>query len=191
MDGVDAVLNGPAIIDPVFDWVIRLALVLLFGTAAWHKGRDLRDFGATLRNYRLLPSPIVLPVALGLVLCELTLAALLLFAPGSVAGPLTALGLLALYSGALALNLARGRRDLDCGCFGPAFRQPISSGLLFRNAAVALLPLMLLQGAAPRSMNWIDLLSIAGATAMAALFWHAGHQLARSRPIRLTAEDSA
>ena len=33
--------------------------------------------------------------------------------------------LLALYAGAIGVNLARGRRDIDCGCGGPASRQPI------------------------------------------------------------------
>jgi uncharacterized membrane protein YphA (DoxX/SURF4 family) len=185
-------------LDPVFAWVIRLTLALLFGLAAWHKLRDLPEFKSTLANYRLLPAAIVAPTALALAACELGVAVLLLaplaeplarhatLGPLSSIAPLAALGLLALYSGALAVNLARGRRDLDCGCLGPAQRQPISPGLLARNAVVALGPgLLLLQGAtegAGRTTSWIDGLSIVGATAMISLIWSAAHQLAAALP---------
>ena len=196
-------------LDPVFAWVIHLALALLFAVAAWHKLRDLRAFQATLANYRLLPTAVIAPAALALAACELGVAALLLAPlPEPVArhaalaslsslaplAPLAALGLLALYSGALAVNLARGRRDLDCGCLGPAQRQPISPGLLVRNALVALGPVLLLAGGgverAGRSMNWIDALSVGGATAMLVLLWNAAHLLAAARPVRLEMERS-
>jgi hypothetical protein len=193
-------------LDPVFAWVIHLALALLFAVAAWHKLRDLRAFQATLANYRLLPTAVIAPAALALAACELGVAALLLaplpepvarhaaLASLSSLAPLAALGLLALYSGALAVNLARGRRDLDCGCLGPAQRQPISPGLLVRNAFVALGPVLLLAGGgverAGRSMNWIDALSVGGATAMLVLLWNAAHLLAAARPVRFEMERS-
>ena len=105
--------------------------------------------------------------------------------------PAAALGLLALYSGALALNLARGRRDLDCGCLGPANRQRISPGLLWRNAVVSLGPLLLLLEPEPRVMNWIDALSVMGASATLVLLWTGVHQLAAARPTPLAPEASA
>jgi len=45
--------------------------------------------------------------------------------------------LLALYTLAVVVNLARGRREIDCGCFGPAARQPLSAALVSLPAARA------------------------------------------------------
>jgi hypothetical protein len=181
-------------LDPVFAWVIRLALALLFGTAAWHKLRDLRAFSATLANYRLLPRAFARPVALALACCELGVASLLLvplsgeLVPFSALAPAVALVLLALYSGALGVNLARGRRDLDCGCLGPAHRQPISPGLLWRNAVISLGAVLLFVEPQPRVMNWIDALSVMGASATLVLLWTAAHQLAAAGSTHLAAE---
>src|SRR5262249_14927936 len=52
-----------------------------------------------------------------------------------------AAALLGLYAAAIAVNLARGRRHLDCGCTGPALRRPISGWLVLRNLVlVAIAP---------------------------------------------------
>ena len=173
-------------VDPAVAWLIRLGLALLFAVAAWHKLRDLSAFRATLSNYRLLPATLTWPIAPALAACELAVAALLL-APavrleGAPVAPLAALGLLALYSGALAINLARGRRDLDCGCLGPAHRQPVSYGLLVRNALLAAGACLLLPPVAARSLGWIDALTVAGASAMGIVFWSAAHRLAIGPP---------
>jgi uncharacterized membrane protein YphA (DoxX/SURF4 family) len=182
-------------LDPVVAWVIRLGLALLFGAAAWHKLSDLRGFVATVKNYRIVPAVLSTPLASALGLAELGVAILLLSAAlgvssGSLA-PLAALALLALYSGALGLNLARGRRDLDCGCMGPANRQLISPALLIRNAVLALGPLALLGGVASRSLGWVDVLSVIGATAMGVIFWNGAHQLAAAPPHGLRPESAS
>src|SRR5262249_4609965 len=48
-------------------------------------------------------------------------------------------GLLAIFTGAIMLNLARGRREIDCGCFGPMMRQRLSGWLVVRNIALAMM----------------------------------------------------
>ena len=50
-------------VDPVFGWVVRLGLVILFGAAALHKVRDLRAFTASVRDYRILPGAAAPPFA--------------------------------------------------------------------------------------------------------------------------------
>jgi uncharacterized membrane protein YphA (DoxX/SURF4 family) len=175
--------------DPAVTWLIRLALALLFAVSAWHKLRDLHAFRATLANYRLLPPGLSALLAPGLAICELAIAALLLIPAARIDGaaiaPIGALVLLALYSGALAINLARGRRDLDCGCLGPAHRQPVSPGLLLRNALLATGAALLLLPVAARNLSWIDALTVAGGWAMLVVFWNAAHRLATGAATRL------
>ncbi len=42
--------------------------------------------------------------------------------------------LMLVYSGAITLNLVRGRRDIDCGCAGPLARGGLHEWLVIRNA---------------------------------------------------------
>lgn len=165
-------------LDPVFAWTLRLALGALFAAAAWHKLRDPRAFAATLGAYRLLPRAAVPAVAWLVPLAEAAVATALVAGGNAPAAAWAALGLLAAYTGAIGVNLARGRRDVDCGCLGPGRRQPLAPWLLVRNAALAggaaagLLPVAL------RPLGAVDALSVAGGVATLALLWAALHRLA-------------
>jgi hypothetical protein len=155
--------------DPVVDVTLRAALALLLLAAAAHKTRDLAQFRATLADYRLLPDAIV-PAAVGLVVgVELAIAvALVAFpAPGLVA----AAALLAVYAAAIAINLVRGRRHIDCGCAGPAARQAISGWLVARNVVLATLAIAGLAPVHARPLLWVDALTVAGTTAVLAAFY--------------------
>ena len=66
--------------------------------------------------------------------------------------------LLALYAGAMAVNLARGRRDLDCGCAGPGVRRPVGEGLLIRNGALIAVWVILLSFVSFRMADVLELL---------------------------------
>jgi uncharacterized membrane protein YphA (DoxX/SURF4 family) len=169
-------------LDSVF-WVLaRLGLASLFFSAALHKARDFSDFAGTVRDYRILPDWASALGAKFLALGEAAVAVCLLVPGLDPLGPLGALGLLAVYSGAIGVNLARGRRHIDCGCngFGQS-RQTISGWLLVRNASLGLLPLLLLMAPSNgRPLGWLDSISIAAGLAMASLLWLAGHELARA-----------
>ena len=159
--------------DPVIDVTLRTALALLFFVAAGHKLQDLGRFGATLAEYRLLPARLV-PLAAALVVAVEVAAAGALLVPGArAAGLLSAATLLVVYGAAVAINLARGRRHIDCGCAGPAGRRPISGALVARNAALATLALAGLVPVRPRALLWVDALTVAGATAALAAFYAA------------------
>ncbi len=154
--------------DPVATVTLRAALALLLTLAATHKLRDMESFRAAVAGYRLVPAFLVGPAAVALAGGELLAAALLIASPGRpAAGPLAAAALFLLYGGAIAVNLARGRRDIDCGCGGPGARRPISGWLVARSAALAVLALAAAVPVAspPRSLVWIDALTIAGAVA--------------------------
>ena len=159
--------------DPVIDVTLRTALALLFSVAAGHKLQDLGRFRATLVEYRLLPAGLV-PFAAALVVAVEVAAAGALLVPGArAAGLVSAATLLVVYGAAVAINLVRGRRDIDCGCAGPAVRRPISGALVARNAALAALALAGLVPVHPRALLWVDGLTVAGATAALAAFYAA------------------
>jgi hypothetical protein len=158
-------------IDPAIDAAVRAGLAVLFAAAASHKVRAPRRFRATVAEYRLLPGTLVTPAALGLVGGEIAVAIALVLPAGRTAGLLGAAALLALYGSAVAVNLVRGRRDLDCGCAGPAVRRPISGWLVGRNAVLAAVALAGLVPTAARPLVWIDGLTILASTAtLAALY---------------------
>jgi len=158
-------------IDPAVDAALRAAFALLFLVAANHKLRDPGRFRTTLAEYRLLPGPVV-PLAAMLVIGVEVVVAIALLAPARRApGPVAAAAVLAVYGAAIAVNLARGRRHIDCGCVGPAVRRPISGWLVARNAALAAAALAAVAPVRPRPLVWVDALTVMGATAtLAALY---------------------
>jgi len=117
---------------------IRVLVALIFLTAALGKIRHRLAFQGVVANYRLLPEIAVPGFALLLPLVEAAVAAALLFTPPM--GPeVSAMTLLILFAAAMAINIRRGRRHIDCGCFQSALRQTLSLTLVARNLGVALL----------------------------------------------------
>src|SRR5262249_43406760 len=90
--------------------------------------------------------------------------------------------LLGLYAGAIAINLARGRRDIDCGCAGPAARRPISGWLVARNLVLAGIALAGCAPLAPRLLGWIDGFAVVAPTAPLAPCWTASDRLLALAP---------
>ena len=86
---------------------------------------------------------------------------------------LAAAALLGIYSGAIAVNLARGRREIDCGCTGPRARRPLCEALLARNAALIFLAALCALPVAARTLVWIDALTITASVAAMALLYGA------------------
>lgn len=155
--------------DPVISAIGRAALAALFAQAALHKLRDPPAFAAIVRGYRLAPEALAPAIAMGLGACELALVVVLVTpGAGPVAGAATA-ALLGVYSSAIGVNLARGRRDVDCGCLGPGRRQPISGWLLVRNAVLVAAALACTAPAASRALGWLDGVTVAGGTAVVVL----------------------
>ncbi|GEO84120.1 MULTISPECIES: MauE/DoxX family redox-associated membrane protein [Alphaproteobacteria] len=115
--------------------------VLVFLRAAWHKVADFGTFSGYVADYRLLPEALVELAAKALAVVEFLAVALLVYPATVRAGAVLSVALLALYGLAMAVNIARGRTRIECGCGGAA--QRLSQALLLRNAllaAIALLP---------------------------------------------------
>jgi hypothetical protein len=87
---------------------------------------------------------LLLPVAV----LELTIALALLLPMTASAGLRAAAAVLALYAALMTWQLIRGRRELRCGCAGPASELAVSPALVGRNLVCAGLALLAL---APRT----------------------------------------
>jgi hypothetical protein len=116
---------------------LRTLVALVFLSAAVGKMRHWLALQGVIANYRLVPQALVAPIAYLLPPVEAALAIWLLSgwaAPSAAAG---AAGLLCVFAVAMAVNLSRGRRDINCGCFQSALRQTLSWALVWRNVSLA------------------------------------------------------
>lgn len=138
-------------------FAVRVLLAVVFLTAALGKARHRLAFQGVLANYRLLPDPAVPVLAIALPPLEAAVGVALFFS----ASPwvlVAAAGLLVVFAFAMGINIARGRRHIDCGCFQSALRQSLSWKLVARNGVLtALLALPLMTHAlAPRGAAAIE-----------------------------------
>ncbi len=161
MDGI--AIDGS--LDPTLSWTCHLLLAIVFARAGFAKLRNPAEFTRALRGYAIVPEPLVAPAAAALLAIEcLLVPALLVPAWASAASALATLALV-LYTSAIAVNLARGRRDSDCGCSGPLARQSLHEWLVVRNLFYALPALAGTLAAGTRVLGRIDIFTIAVATA--------------------------
>jgi hypothetical protein len=170
-------------IDPLFGAAIAIALACLLLSAAWHKVAAAAAFVATLDDYRLLPRRLVKPVAALLPAAEAALAVGWLAGGRSRGVAVTTAALLLMYGGALAVNLLRGRRQIDCGCglSGAAGgEQPLSWWLVARNVVLASLAGIAALPDSGRALGTPDFLTLAAATLAAVLLYAGASQLIRN-----------
>lgn len=118
---------------------IRVLVSLVFLTAAYGKFRHWAVFQGVVANYRLLPQLLVAPLAYLLPPFEALLGTALLLGLGSPWAELGAAALLMLFAIAMGINVARGRRHIDCGCFQSTLKQSLSWKLVIRNLVLSLL----------------------------------------------------
>jgi len=147
-------------LDPAVHALLRAALAVLFASAAVHKLRDLPSFRAAFAAYDLAPAGAVGVLSASLVASEAIVAVALIVAGSSPWPSVAAAALLLIYASAIAINLLRGRRDIDCGCAGPARRQPLRFALVTRNLVLVSVALVGVLPAGPRAFVWIDLFTV-------------------------------
>ncbi len=160
-------------LDPVIVMIARLAIGWLFLFGALHKLRDVRDFRGVLAAYRLLPERALAAVAWCVAVAEVIvgIAALTQQPIAFVAAALMLTG----YGVAMLVNLLRGRRFIDCGCGGDA--QPISWGLIARNAVLVCVCGVALLAPYVRAFGWIDFVSVGFGVLLCGLIYGAVNQL--------------
>jgi hypothetical protein len=164
-------VSAPFALDPAVGLALRLGLAALLLAACAHKLRDPAGFRRAVAGYRLLPARGVGAAAAGLALAELALGGGLLLPAAAARAALGTAALLALYAAAIGVNLARGRRGIDCGCAGPGARRPLGGGLVARNGVLALAALAAALPPTPRALVWLDGVSVAAGVALAALLY--------------------
>jgi uncharacterized membrane protein YphA (DoxX/SURF4 family) len=161
------------LLDPVLLLLLRASLAVLFVSAAVHKFRDRQAFRTSLAAYQLVPRPTVPALSVLIASSEATIAVALLAAGSSPWPAFAAAGLLLVYTGAIAINLIRGRSGIDCGCAGPARRQSIGAGLVGRNLALLGAAVASALPATPRAFVWVDFFTLVSGLAASCLLYTA------------------
>jgi len=139
--------------------IARLLMAVVFAVAGMAKlfnvdgaRKSMADFG--------FPSPLVSPAARLLPAMELLLAVALIPVASARWAAIGVLILLLLFIGAIAINLARGRRP-DCHCFGQIHASPVGWKTIVRNSALALLAVFVIWRAPDNvpgfSILWVGL----------------------------------
>jgi uncharacterized membrane protein YphA (DoxX/SURF4 family) len=148
-------------IDPAITWFAALALAAIFAASAIMKLADLDEFRGALENYRIAPSRIAPILTFLIPIAEFAGAAMIIIPATRADAAALLLALIAIFTAAIAINLIRGRLYIDCGCFGPALRQKISWWLVARNAALAILAIVVMTPEFERQLEILDGATIA------------------------------
>jgi uncharacterized membrane protein YphA (DoxX/SURF4 family) len=144
---------------------------LLAGLLAWTGAAKLRQHVRTADRFAALGLPAPRVLALAVPGAELVVAAGLVVAPS--VGGVAALVLLAAFTAFLAGQLRRGG-TVDCGCFGTARQDPLTSAVLVRNAVLAAAAAGALvpgAGGVPPLAAWIAASTVALLGALAVALW--------------------
>jgi hypothetical protein len=157
-------------IDPAIGALLAGAFALFFASASLHKLIDLDHFAEVFRAYEMLPRPLA-RLSFLVPILELTVGAGVLAEPSRTGAVAAGVSLLLLYALAIGINLARGRRDLSCGCGGPNDRRPIAPWMVWRNVVLAAILAVMLLPWARRPLAAADALTIGAGTAVAALLY--------------------
>jgi hypothetical protein len=158
-------------IDPAVGYLVILDMAALLGWSALQKLEARWEFFQILTAYRVLPESWAPAAARGLPAAELLIALGLLIPVSRRAACGAAAGLLLLYGCAIAVNLARGRRDLDCGCGLASGPRTIAGWMLMRNAIMACAVLIVALPWGSRALALLDITTIVAGAAAAALLY--------------------
>ncbi|MCE5289513.1 MAG: redoxin domain-containing protein [Nocardiaceae bacterium] len=113
----------------------RLLLAVVFAVAGSAKLVNPEAVATAVREFGV-PRTLVRPVARALPVIELALAVSLVLAATALWAGIASLVLLGLFTSAMAISLARGRRP-DCRCFGQVHSSPIGATSIVRNVFLA------------------------------------------------------
>ncbi len=173
-------------LDPAISAALALSLTTLFAASVAHKASAFEEFVGIVRNYGIAPENLAHAVAIGAVAAEAVVAAGMVFPLSRAAAALGAAGILATYGAAIAFNLSRGRRDIDCGCSFGESREQLSSMLVARNTALAIAALVATAPVSARELGIFDFASI-GLFVLASAALYIAFESLRSNAMRFKA----
>ncbi len=148
-------------IDPAIRGLCALSLALIFGASGRDEVARYRDVRRLARELSARAdvdgeAPRVSPPD-----CSNARRRLACCSPRRARSPPSLLlVLLTIFTGAIAINLARGRTNIDCGCFGPALRQELSGWLLLRNLFLMIVATIVILPTSRRALEAIDHVTI-------------------------------
>ncbi|MBI2800892.1 MAG: DoxX family protein [Gammaproteobacteria bacterium] len=168
--------------DPVVVAIVSFALAAIFLTGAADKLKARDVFVSVVQAYGLLPIPLVVVFSFAIAVAELLIGAALLIPATWPFSQTAALGLLVIVSGAIVINLLRGRTELDCGCGGASADQPLSWGLVLRNVGLGALIALTLIPLQARALTSLDYATMAVGTVALFGLYAATNQLLANAP---------
>lgn len=164
-------------IDPVISMVCIATLAIVTLASALPKWRYPQRFRASLDAFALLPSFAVAPLAQALPMFEAAAALGLLFSATRSACAGLLIALFCVFALALAINIARGHTDIDCGCSG-FIGDYDTRGIarigwwhVGRAALLAVLAAVASMTTDARALLWFDYASAAACTLFALAAW--------------------
>jgi uncharacterized membrane protein YphA (DoxX/SURF4 family) len=168
--------------DPVIHSILAYSLALLFAVSVLHKLREPKAFRAVVTAYELLPAGLLSVAAVSVIVLEIGVTILFLIPALHVYGAFAAGLLLGGYALAIAVNLARGQRDIDCGCNGFGIRQMLSPWLVVRNLLLIAICAVVAVPSTGRPLAWPDGVLILFGIVVLALLYTAMQQLIANQP---------
>lgn len=137
------------ICEPYISLFARLFVGMILLIASIAKLMEGSRFVEIVRGYQLLPERLVAWVGRLLPLWEIIVAFGLLTGLFQSWAALSALVLFLMFSGAILVNLMRGRYYISCGCFGSGKDQQLSWKLVVRNIVLGGIALLALSSWPP------------------------------------------
>ena len=119
-------------------FVLRVVLGAIFLVAGGSKVGHPAEFAAQIAGFRILPEPVIAPMAIALPFLELLLGAYLILGLFTRAAAWIAAALLLAFDGAIASAVVRGM-TVSCGCFGPQDKTVTTWAEVARDAVFVLL----------------------------------------------------
>lgn len=154
-------------IDSAINLLIALAFAALFGSAALMKLRTPAIFIGTLADYRLIPRPLLSAAGALVIVLEAALTVGLLWPATREICSVIGAAVLLVYGAAIAINLLRGRHNIDCGC--SLKRRPIGRWMVVRNVLFAAALLTLTLPIALRPLGFGDVATVSAGLFVLAL----------------------
>lgn len=169
-------------IHPIISLSASLMLAAILLAAASHKLRAPHRFARQIGGYDLLPAGASAMAARAVSMVEMLIAVALLVPMLRGWGAVGAVALLLLYTGAIAINLLRGRRDIDCGCSGPGLERPLTGALIVRNAVLVALAVLAALPTSGAALHGFGLFLIAAVVAVGLILYTAIEGLLANQP---------